>query len=145
MAFRFPLESVLRVRESLEKREELALQKIQMQIAQTQNLIENADKQLARIHAARADALENPVPARTLHLLQLEEEGVNEIKKSLFQSLAELEKQSVQQKAVYQAAHSNRQMLTDMKDQRRTEFDLEQTKTQQKRLDDIFAARSQRS
>ena len=46
---------------------------------------------------------------------------------------------------VYQLAHRNRQMLTDMSTRQREAYDQERVRAEQKFLDDIFAARLQRS
>ena len=47
MGFRFTLDSVLRFREGIEKREELALQKVQFEVSRVRRRIEELTEELA--------------------------------------------------------------------------------------------------
>jgi flagellar biosynthesis chaperone FliJ len=45
----------------------------------------------------------------------------------------------------YQAAHRDRQMLSDMRTKQRDVYEQQQVRTAQKVLDDIFGTRAQRN
>ena len=144
MAFRFPLATVLRVRESVEEREERALQRIQLEIARARRQIEELSAAITNAHLAREEALRRPVPASHLHTMLADAQAAVEKKKTILHALHTLEQQRDQQMKIYQAAHRDREMLTDMQDQQLNAYQQEQSRAQQKNLDDIFIARRQR-
>ena len=63
MAFRFPLASVLSYRESLERREELALQKIQMEMTRLRQAIQQLNVQIAEAHHTIERVMQKPLAA----------------------------------------------------------------------------------
>lgn len=144
MAFRFPLATVLRVRESEEEREERALQRIQCEMARVQRCIDEQIAVMARVDAARAQALAQPVKAGTLQALVNERQATLAAIDILRVELVSLEQKRDEQMKLYQAAHLGRQMITDMEVHQQNAYERQQVRTQQKRMDDIFAARSQR-
>lgn len=145
MAFRFSLATVLRFRESVEKREELLLQKVLLGIARAHREIEQLNIAIAAAQDARNEAMQNPLPAS--HLLDV----LNDIQAAvgrrnhLLDSLQTLDRQRVLQTQRYQAAHRERQMLSDIKTKQRDTYDQLQARTEQKFLDDIFIARSRQN
>jgi flagellar export protein FliJ len=144
MAFRFALATVLRFRESVEKREELALQKILLEMARVRREIERLTAEIAAAQEARNQAMQNPLPASHIQGMLNEMDAATERRKTLRESLESLERQYQLQTKKYQAAHRDRQMLSDMRTKQRDVYEQEHTRTMQKFLDDIFAARSHR-
>jgi flagellar export protein FliJ len=145
MAFRFPLATVLRVKENIEEREERALQKIQLEMERVRREIEELSAHLENAHDAREQAMQRTIPAGHLHTMLWEARAAAEKKKVLLHTLQILEEQRDQQMKIYQAAHRDRETLTGMFDEQRDAYEQEQTRTQQKHLDDIFIARRQRN
>jgi flagellar FliJ protein len=141
MPFRFSLATVLRVRESLESNEERALQKIQLAMAHVVHQIEVLTTQITKLHQAREQALQQPISASHLHLLLQQAHGAGEKKESLLQDLQVLEQKRDGQIVRYQAAHRDRETLTDLSDKQRDAYDQEQLRAQQRSLDDIFITR----
>jgi flagellar FliJ protein len=144
MAFRFPLASVLRVREILEQREERALQQIQMEMARISHQIEEQTAVIAGVYDAQAEALRQPISAGVLHSFQWEEQKAIERRKVLLAALQTLEQKREKQIKIYQVAHRNHEALISMKKAQRNAYELEQARAQQKSLDDLFIARRQR-
>ncbi len=144
MAFRFPLAAVLRVRESAEKREERALQQIQLELARSTNRLEELKSEFTTLFDLREQALKQPVSACHLHTLQWAAQGVEENRKALMNVIETLKEKRDQQMQVYQAAHRDREMLSDMMAKRRVVYELELSRRQQKSLDDIFSSRRNR-
>lgn len=144
MAFRFSLASVLRFRESIEKREELDLQKLLLEMSRIRREIERLDSEIVRAHEARNRAMQTPLAAVHLQLMLKEIDVIADRKKALIASLAALDRKRENQTKKYQAAHRDRQMLSDMQAHQMDAYELEHTRAQQKVLDDIFAARAQR-
>lgn len=145
MAFRFPLAAVLLVRENAKKREEQALHTIQLEIARVSRQIEELDADLASTHDARELAMQQPIPAAELHSFLLRVQAIAELKKALLSRLHALKLDREQQMKVYHAAHRDLETILDMFDDQREAYDQEQNRTEQKTLDDIFAARRQRN
>jgi flagellar export protein FliJ len=144
MAFRFSLATVLRFRNSVERREELALQKILMEIARARMQIEELTAQIGRAQESMNKALLRPITAFQLQSMLSEANVAVERKKALIASLAALERQREVQMQAYQAAHRDRQMLSDMAAKQRDAYELKHARAQQRFLDDVFAARAQR-
>jgi flagellar FliJ protein len=144
MAFRFSLATVLRVRESIEQREERALQQIQLEIARVLRQIEELSAAIAKAHDTQEDALRQPVPAGYLHGLLWEAQAAVAQREGLLSTLQALEQQRDKQMKIYRAAHRNHETLISMKRDQRNAYELEQARTQQKSLDDLFMARRHR-
>ena len=145
MRFKFPLASVLRFRESTEKREELALQKAQLEVARVCRYIDNLTARITDVLNARDQVLQKPSPAHHLQNLQAEMDAAVEAKQSLSETLRTLNNRRDEQMKLYQAARAKRQMLSNLLAQHLSAWEQDQLRTEQKQLDDIFAARSQRS
>jgi flagellar export protein FliJ len=144
MAFRFSLATVLRVRESIERREERELKKIQMEMARVSNQMEELNARIARAQGERNEALQQPMPASHLQAMLSQTQSTIASRDALQVALRGLEEQRKQQLKVYQAAHRDHETLIDMRNQQRTAYLREQTLLEQKYLDDLFVARRQR-
>ncbi|HEX4036782.1 MAG TPA: hypothetical protein VHX37_01875 [Acidobacteriaceae bacterium] len=144
MAFRFPLASVLRFRESLEHQEELELRKVQLEVAGVRRSIEQVTMEIAIAQQARETAMQQPLPAAHLQAMLRAADGAVEKRKKLLTVLQKLEEQRAEQLQRYHTAHRKRQMLSDLEARHHESYDLRQTKTQQKIVDDLFASRHQR-
>jgi len=145
MAFRFSLATVLRFRESVEKREELALQKILLEMARVRREIEKIETTIAASHKARNEAMQETLPASIIQDMIRDIESAMARRNKLLESLRALDRQRAIQTQKYQTAHRDRQMLSDMQIKQRDLYDLERARAEQKVLDDIFAARAQQN
>jgi flagellar export protein FliJ len=144
VSFRFSLASVLRLRESVERSEELALQKVELELARLRRQIEELAQEVDKFIAIRQQTMKDPTPAYRVVEMQ---DRVNELlasKQALTDGLPTLQGQRDTQMKRYQAAHNGRRMLTEMSSRQRDAYEQEQARLQQKRLDDIFAARLHR-
>lgn len=145
MAFRFPLATVLRVRESIEKREEVALQRAQLEVARVRRRIEELTEELANAAQERDKALQKSMQANRLQNMQGEINAAAETKQILAETMRTLKHQRDAQMKIYRSAHSGRMMLSDLLGQQKSLYEQEQLRIQQKRLDDIIASRWQRT
>jgi flagellar FliJ protein len=145
MAYRFPLATVLRVRENLEKREERALQKIQLEVARVLRQLDELSAEIAKAHDAREQVMQRPIAAGQLQALLWAMQATVEKRKTLVHHLHTLEQERDKQMNVYRAVHRDREMLTDMFDRQSDAYEQEQDRSEQKKLDDIFIARHSRS
>ena len=141
MAFRFSLAAVLRLREIHEQREERALTETLAQVAHARELLLTLEEQMERAAGQREAGLQRQMSAAELQdayglaALLKEQRQVNQ------KRLVELEHARDEQIKIYQAAHRDREVLSKMQQQQRESFLLEQSRRQQKVLDDSFIAR----
>jgi flagellar export protein FliJ len=145
MAFRSALKPVLSVREIIEKREEVALKRAQLEVTRVRRRIEELTDELAKANLERDQALLKSVQANRLQSMQGEINAANETKQLLNDTLKTLKSQRDTQMKVYTTAHSGRRMLSEFLAQQKNQYEQEQMKVQQKRLDDIVATRWQRN
>jgi flagellar FliJ protein len=145
MGFRFTLASVLRFRESIEEREELALKKVEFELARVRRRIDELTQELAKASDERDAALQKSMEAFRLKNWQDEMNASSETKQILVETLATLKSQRDAQMRLYQAARVNRRTLTDLQKQQQGLWEQEQVRIEQKQLDDIFSSRLQRS
>lgn len=145
MAFRFPLAAVLLVRENAEQREERALKKLQLEMSHASRQLEELNAEIASVQAAREQAMQQPVPAIQLHGYQQRAQDAAEKKQTLVNRIQTLRQALAQQMKVYQAAHRDRESLTDMLQKKREAYEQEQSREQQKQLDDLYMARRHRN
>jgi len=144
MAFRFSLATVLRFRQSVEKREELALQALLLEMARARREIEGASAAVTAARNARSEALQRTLPALQIQSMAFDVDSASERRETLLKRLEALEKQRIAQTDRYQAAHRDRQMLSDMKTRQRDAWEEERARAEQRFLDDVFGARAQR-
>lgn len=145
MAFRFSLATVLRYRDSVEKREEIALQKLLMEIARTRLQIEQLTREIAHAQESLNKALQQPISAVHLRSMIAAVNFIVDRRTALIESLVPLERQREIQMQAYQAAHRDRKMLSEMAIRQRESYEQERARREQKFVDDIFAARARRS
>jgi len=141
MSFRFSLGAVLRFRQSVEHSEEAVLHRIVQDIAGVELELQQVDEKQSRLRAQREQNLTHKLPA--VHLLEIAEREM-ELKKvadGLRSRLRQLETQRVKQLAIYQTAHQDRQVLSELREQQRRVYQLNQRRQEQKMLDDLFLAR----
>jgi flagellar export protein FliJ len=144
MAFEFSLAVVLRLRESIEKREERALQSLQLDVSRTLHAIEELSVAIGGAQQARERALQQAISGGHLHSLLWEEQLAEQGLRSLLGRLQVLEQAREKQIKVYQAAHRDREMLSDMMEKQKDIYEREWLREEQKQLDDIFIARRHR-
>jgi flagellar export protein FliJ len=141
MAFKFPLATVLQVRESIEKREERALQQLMGEIYRVQREIDELANAVAKSYEARELAMRQPIPAADLQAMLQQARATDEKRLQLLGTLHVLEQRRDEQLKIYQAAHRDHEAILSMFQEQRHAYEQEQLRTQQKNLDDIFASR----
>jgi flagellar export protein FliJ len=144
MAFQFSLAVVLRLRESVEKREERALQSIQRDVIRTLQAIEDLSVAIGGAQQVREAALRQAISGGRLQSLLWEEQVAEQGLRLLLDKLQVLEQAREKQMQVYQAVHRDREMLSDMKKKQKDSYERDRLRDEQKQLDDIFIARRHR-
>ena len=141
MAFQFSLATVLRVRRIIEEREEGILQKILFDISNIFDDLERNDAELAESDASRhADVFQSCIGLQ-VHDSYGKVRQIKERRKDLERQIEKLEQARDEQLIVYEAARRDREMLTDMREKKRTAYDTDVSKREQNTLDDNYIAR----
>jgi flagellar FliJ protein len=145
MAFQFSLNTVLRVRGILEEQEERMLQKILFEIAQTVEAMARADEEMAGLDASRHDEVLKQIIGNQVHDAYGKMMGLKQTRKDLEERLGKLQQLRDRQLVVYKTARQNREMLTDMREVKRGEYESDVSRREQKTLDDNYIARRGRN
>jgi flagellar FliJ protein len=141
MSFQFPLATVLRVRGVVEEKEERMLQQINAEIAQARDVLEHIATEIVELDASRRTEV---FKARVGHNIHASYGRMNELKQNrkLFEDqLVKLEELRDRQIAIYEAARRNREVLTNMHDEKRSAYESDLARNEQKTIDDNFIAR----
>jgi flagellar biosynthesis chaperone FliJ len=141
MAFNFSLATVLRVRTIVEEREERLLQQILQQLAATRQEIDEADSAIARCNGYRVSAVFQNSIGVQVHASYGELAQLKLHRNALEEQLRKLDQLRDVQIKAYNTARRNREMLTDMREEKREIYDADVAVRDQKALDDNFIAR----
>jgi flagellar FliJ protein len=141
MAFEFSLATVLRVRGIVEEREERLLQKILFELSQTHEAIAQIDAEIEGSDVSRRANIFKPSVGYHVHASYVEVQELKQNRKDLLERIYKLEQLRDKQLAIYQAARRNREMLTDMREEKRSAYDSDMARSEQKILDDNYMAR----
>jgi flagellar export protein FliJ len=144
MSFEFPLDTVLRFRGILEEREERMLQKILYEITQTLEALAHTDAAIAGSNASRCEVLFKPLNGHDLHASYGAVTELRQSKKDLETHIEKLGQLRDQQRMIYEGARRNREMLTDMRAEKRNAYESDMARQEQKTLDDNYNARRRR-
>jgi len=141
MPFHFPLATVLRYRESIERREQLALEKIQHEIARVEMQIKQVDDDCSAATEMRAAELAHGMSAVEMQSAYEYQKALEQQADALRVLLQELKKKWRQQLASYEVARRNREILEKLREQQLEVYSREQAKRGQAVIDDLFLAR----
>jgi flagellar export protein FliJ len=141
MAFHFSLATVLRVRTIIEEREEGILQKILFDISKVFDDLERIDTQIEEADNSRHTEALKLCIGFDVHASYGEVKELRQRRKDFEGKIQKLEEARDKQLALYEAARRNREMLTDMRAKKRTAYDAEMNKREQKTLDDNYISR----
>jgi flagellar export protein FliJ len=141
MPFGFRLDAVLRFRESVELTEEAVLHRIVREIAEANLDLQRVNLKQVQLREQRESDLARKMPAA--HLLEIaeREQELGQAVDRLRARLQQLDSQRVKQMAIYQSAHQDRQVLSELREQQLRAYGVDQRRQEQKMLDDMFLAR----
>lgn len=137
MAFRFSLDTLLRLRLSLERKEELILQRINMALMQTRQELEQLRQERQAAWGEAHLRLSGAVPASELHFELARDQAAQTRVDQLRQRIAQLEAARQEQQRAYQKARQEREILENLRDRKREQFDMELNRAEQQRIDDM--------
>ena len=141
MPFRFNLDAVLRFRENAERAAEAALYGVMQAIAKVELDLRQLEVERARLRDEREQELARTL--RAYHLAEIAEweRELGRVADKLGSEQQQLEIQRLEQLAIYQKAHQDREVLSGLREQRLHAYDLDQRRQEQRILDELFLAR----
>ena len=147
MAFRYPLQSVLRLRQGLERQEEQRLFAIAATVARLRAQIEELQQmrlQTRRSALQEISTSESGASGTSGSVLQFAAvcDAANaESQARLRTQLTEAEHRRLEQLRIYKAARQKREILESLRERQETDYNREELRRQQERADDQFLAR----
>ena len=136
---------MLRYRESLEQREYLALQRIQLEIAQMEAQIHQCQERYAAARMHREAELARGIASIHLQAVYEEEFALEKHLERLQAQRKELEAKRQQCLKTYRLARQKREVLDHLRARQLDAYRRAQAKRQQNTLDDIFLSRYRRT
>lgn len=141
MAFRFPLEVLLRVRQGLERQHELRLQEANHRMAMLRQQIEDVHAEVENIFTRRRPQLESGISAAELQFDLL-------CRSNLAERRHVLEKQMVEAEALrhicsegFLEARRQREVMETLRHHQFQTYQQQEARQDQRRLDDLFLLR----
>jgi len=141
MAFRFPLEIVLRVRQGLERQQELRLQEANHRVAMLRRQIENLHSEVENISAQRQPQFASGISAAELQFDVLSRLALTERQRALEKQLVEAEAVRQTRSQEFLNARRQREVIDTLRKHQLEDYQLQETRLDQRRLDDLFLLR----
>jgi flagellar export protein FliJ len=143
MAFQFTLRGLLRLRLSLEKAELQKLQAIAGEVMRVRAEVESVQEQKDALRRRTHDALVSEgLTAAEWHFEMAQEASLEELLSELVETLADLEEKRKLQQARYLKARMQREILTSLRERQLAQYNLEESRRAQQRVDELFLIRS---
>jgi len=144
MPFRFPLEAILHLRQSLERQQELRLRAANQQVARVRHMIDLLDGQVREMRSRSGQQLLKGSAAAELHFALLCEQTLGRQRPLLQRELLRLEQLRDEQQKTYAKARRERETFESLRERQRLEYQRETTRREQRELDDAFLLRKKR-
>ncbi|MBI3476230.1 MAG: hypothetical protein HY010_10885 [Acidobacteria bacterium] len=144
MPFRFSLAAVLRIRESLEHKEQLALEQCYRQLFSLQQHLSKQDEHISRIRAGYEELVMRGSKAADLQELLEQRFQAERQREAILQQLTEAQEKLRQQIDRYRSARQQRETVGQVRSSRFEEYQKRESLAEQKGRDDLFLLRRQR-
>lgn len=141
MAFRFPLEVLLRVRQGLERQQELRLQEANHRVAMLQRQIADMHIEIQNIFVRRRSQFESGISAAELQFDGLCRSVLIERQHGLKKQLVEAEALRQVRTDDFLRARRQRQVVETLRHHQLQDYRQQEGRRDQRRLDDLFLLR----
>lgn len=141
MPFRFPLESVLHYRRSVEHQQEMLLRLANQHVARMRHLLEQIDRRIADGRGRQSVQLGPGMTAAELHFSLACEAALERQRELTAQDLAHLEALRARQQSVFRQARRERETFESLREREREQYERRASRREQRELDDLFLLR----
>jgi flagellar export protein FliJ len=144
MSFHFSLATVLKLRETIERREYLALERILMEIAYAEAQLREVDEWLSLVVQRRQADLAEGLPSIHLQGLFEQELALEHRRDALRLELEKLMVKRQQHVKAYELARQKREMLNELRARQLDAYTRNRARREQSAIDDLFLSRRKR-
>jgi len=141
MAFLFSLESVRRLRRSLEKQEEQRLLAIAANLVKARTALERLDAERGEARRTALREMQSGASGAFLNFELVCEGAYAAARQKILQQIVDLERLRREQIGIYRRARQQREILDNLREQRLAEYTLEAARREQQRMDELFLMR----
>jgi flagellar export protein FliJ len=141
MAFRFPLAAVLRVRESLERKEQLVLEQCYNRLHELQAHLARLDEQKQNWRQRYETQLMESTIGVNVHVLVEERQCAERQREELLRLIADAQEKLKQQMAQYRTVRQQREIVSELRSQGLEKYRRLELLQEQKSRDDLFLLR----
>jgi flagellar export protein FliJ len=141
MAFRYTLQSLLRLRQSLEHQEEQRLYAAAAVVAQLRAKLEQMERERVSAGRAALQEIADGTFGATLQFVAACDAAAALNCAKLEIQLAEAERRRLEQLRVYQTARQKREIFEGLRDQQKSVYDQERAHREQELADEAFLLR----
>jgi flagellar export protein FliJ len=141
MPFRFPLQTLLRFRQSVERQHELRVLEANQQAAAVRLQIENVEQRRSGLAEEERRELAAGVSAAQLHFHILVRSLLARQRELLEHELARCEEVCRQRHAEFQRAHQEHEVVSALRENQLRSHTQTESRREQRRLDDMFLLR----
>ncbi len=142
MSFRYTLESLLRLRESMERQEEQRLFAIAALVARLRAEIQQLHEDNLAFRRRALQEMASGSPGALLRFAGIREAAFENARNRLELQLDEAERKRLHQLCEYQAARQKREILQGLRDRQEAAYELEFARHEQQTADEAFLIRS---
>ncbi len=141
MAFRFALEPLYRLRQSVEHQQELRLRAANQQLAKAVHVLDLLSHQKQQLRMEASDRLVTGLAASEVHFSLTTLDSLSRRAHELHQAISRLKHLRDQQEALFREARRQRETLEILKDEQLRLYHREELRREQRTLDDLFLLR----
>jgi flagellar export protein FliJ len=141
MAFRFALESVLRLRASFERQEQSRLELATQHLYAAQEKCASLKKERDTLEETFRGAMRSGMDTSELRYYLTAKAGLEVVQTEAARSLAEVSKRWTEQRTKFLHARRDREVIASVRHRQHQEYVLEQSRREQQQIDDLFAMR----
>jgi flagellar protein FliJ len=141
MPFRFPLQALLHLRQSLEHQQELRLRAANQQVARVRYALEQLDGRVRQTQTLFSQNLAGGTTGAELSFLRTTEGLLHAQRQEVEHELSRCQHVRDQQERVFRQARRERETFESLRDEQLRDYEREQARRQQRQLDDLFLMR----
>ncbi|HEV2398287.1 MAG TPA: flagellar export protein FliJ [Candidatus Sulfotelmatobacter sp.] len=145
MPFHFSLQSVYQLRRSIEHQQELRLRAANQQLTKIRRLIEQNEGCIRESDASSSRELQTGTTSAELRFVATKQRVLLQRGQELQYELGRCQTARDQQQRIFEKARRERETVENLRDWQFQEFSREQSRREQRRLDELFLLRKSRS
>lgn len=135
MAFRFPLDPLLRLRQSIERQRALRLREASLEVARMQDSLQQLDRFLAESAESDQAALGAGRRGAEIQFASHYRDNLHELREAMRGQLRELERKRLQAAVEYQQAYREREALDMLRTRHHRAYQQDAMRREQRELD----------